>query len=35
MVIVRIDLPHQLVRLLCMEQIYRSTIIKREAYHHE
>lgn len=28
--------PHQLVRLLCMEQIYRSfTIIKGEAYHHE
>jgi 23S rRNA (pseudouridine1915-N3)-methyltransferase len=28
--------PHQLVRLLCMEQIYRCfTIIKGEAYHHE
>jgi len=27
--------PHQLVRLLCMEQIYRCfTIIKGEAYHH-
>ncbi|MFA5301092.1 MAG: 23S rRNA (pseudouridine(1915)-N(3))-methyltransferase RlmH [Bacteroidales bacterium] len=27
---------HQLVRLLCMEQIYRCfTIIKGEAYHHE
>ncbi|MFA5443910.1 MAG: 23S rRNA (pseudouridine(1915)-N(3))-methyltransferase RlmH [Bacteroidales bacterium] len=28
--------PHQLVRLLCIEQIYRCfTIIKGEAYHHE
>ncbi len=28
--------PHQLVRLLCMEQFYRCfTIIKGEAYHHE
>lgn len=28
--------PHQLVRLLCIEQIYRCfTIIKRENYHHE
>ena len=27
--------PHQLVRLLCMEQLYRCfTIIKGEAYHH-
>ena len=28
--------PHQLVRLLCVEQIYRCfTIIKKEGYHHE
>ncbi|HOO42227.1 MAG TPA: 23S rRNA (pseudouridine(1915)-N(3))-methyltransferase RlmH [Bacteroidales bacterium] len=28
--------PHQLVRLLCMEQFYRCfTIIKGEAYHHQ
>ena len=30
-----LTLPHQLVRLLCVEQIYRCfTIIRGEAYHH-
>lgn len=32
----KLTFPHQLVRLLCIEQIYRCfTIIKGENYHHE